>query len=92
MTLNCVYKQFLVVDFSKKVNVAVCQHCMGLWLSLDVLEDYVVVVNAEDEDSTVESLVALGKEGFVVLFECFDFHAVTIFQSVARKWSKNISI
>ncbi len=68
MTLNCVYEQLLFVDFGKKVNVAVCQHCMGLWLALDVLEDYVVAVSAEDEYPAVEPLVALGEQGFVVLF------------------------
>ncbi len=68
MPLNCVYKQLLIVDFSEKVGIAVCQHCVCPWPPLDVLEDYVVVVNAEDEDPAVEALVALCEEGFVVLF------------------------
>lgn len=66
--MNGINQQFVFADFLEEVNVAVRQHCMGLWMTLDVLEDDMVVVDAEDEDPAVEPLSSFLEKGFVVLF------------------------
>jgi hypothetical protein len=72
MPLDCVYQKLFFVDRLEEVGVAVGQHCMVPVPALDVLEHDMVPVVAKDEDPAVESLLALGEEGFVVFFESFN--------------------
>ena len=66
MPLNGINQQFVFADFLEEVNVAVRQHCMGLWPALDVLEDDVAVVDSKDKYPAVEPLSSLGEKGLVV--------------------------
>lgn len=56
MTLDCINQQFVFVHFLEDVNVAVGEDGVGLWLALDVLEDDMVAVDAEDKDTPVKPL------------------------------------